>query len=434
MNSSIVAILLSSIFIFIFNFIYAHSNCKKITLVYYIIILLVTAFSIYFFFRGRAALAAAFVNIFYLIYYSRLYFSKKIYLKAAAGLILIITILFFFQKKDSSNGRLLIYKVVFTELKTKDYILGLGFGKFKVQYNQLQASYFKKHYSNNKDVMLAGNGYYLFNDWLQFVLEIGLIKLLIIGCTLAFFSIFLHWQPRNKKLLFAIDGTLICISFAAFFSYPLQVPIILFLFLICLFLHCFYSYSFKKSNNTKYARFFLTANISGIILIGIPYLILVHQYKLKSNLAFELYRDGFKQKADSIFTRLSKYPFADYNTCYNHAYLLFFKNDLNSSLIQINKALTLAYSTEGVKLKANILTELNKLNEAEHYYIQAIYITPNRMIPKFNLLQFYLKNNQLLKAKYWAYDICNMPVKIPSSTTLNIQYQAKNILLQLKSN
>jgi tetratricopeptide (TPR) repeat protein len=240
------------------------------------------------------------------------------------------------------------------------------------------------------------------------------------------------WQPKNKPILFAANGALLCISTAALFSYPLQVPATLFFFILCLGIHLYYSWSFKPIRNQRYFRTAVYILSTCCIFAGIAYSLLVYQFNLRSKLAFELNRDGFKEKADSIFKTLMLYPYADYNTHYNYAYLLYFKNDLTNALQQINKGLNLAYSAQAVKLKADILWELNKINEAGAFYKQAVYITPNRMFPKFNLLQFYIKTKQLKEAMYWANDILLMPVKIPSTTTTNIQRQVTDILKNLR--
>ena len=431
MNSSILAILLTAVCLFILNFIFSLLGTKELKFAYQIILALTTTFAIYLCLHGRAALIGACANIVYLIF-KELKLSKYFLLKAAVLLILAVVVVFFSLKKDSSYGRILIYKVVFTQLKPNDYILGLGIGKFKARYNKLQAAYFEHHDRNSKEALLAGNGYYLFNDWLQFALEIGALTVLLICCFIvSFFKIF-NWQPKKKSVLFAANGALVNISTAALFSYPLQVPAILIFFITCLFIHIYCSYSIKAAYNYKYFRGFLYTLTVSLAIISVCYCLLVYQYKSKSKLAFELNRDGFKDEAEVIFKKLLNYPIADYNTYYNYAYLLYFKNELNNSLHQINKSLDLAYSAEGVKLKADVLFGLNKASEAEFFYKQAVYITPNRMFPKFNLLQFYIKTKQLNNAKFWANDILNMPIKKSSETTNNILQMTRKILNEIK--
>jgi hypothetical protein len=59
-------------------------------------------------------------------------------------------------------------------------------------------------------------------------------------------------------------------------------------------------------------------------------------------------------------------------------------------------------------------------------------MVPNRMISRKNLLDFYLERKDTTNAIYWANSIINMPVKINSEITRNMQQKTKEILLQLR--
>jgi hypothetical protein len=428
MNSSIYAIFLSAILVFSLIFYTLLWNKNSFLLLLNVVIALIALVLIYVTFQGRAASIGAYISIVYLLAKANL-ISKRILLTSSLCVLLVLLVLSFsIIKKDSSNGRLLIYKVVSTELNPKDFVAGLGIGKFKATYNKLQAAYFEKHDRNSKEALLAGNGYYLFNDWLQFTLEVGVIGVLLIAALVFSLFKFFYWKPNNKPVLIAANATLLCIGTAAFFSYPLQVPATLYFFIFCLSIHLYYSWSIKERYNNITFRLLLRIVAVSIFLMFFSFSAILYSYNKQSNVAFELTRDGFKKEAEQLFRTLNKYPVDNYNTRYNYAYLLYFKNDLQNALLQIDKSLNLAYSATSVKLKADILAELSKYSEAEYYYKQAVYITPGRMIPKLNLVEFYIKTNQIENINYWANDIINMPIKILSETTERIQNQAKEIL------
>lgn len=368
---------------------------------------------VYYIFQNRALYLGCLFGLCFLFALPFKKITRATLLILVAFFVSLFSILFL-VKVNSSKGRLLIYKVTFTQLKTYDYVYGIGLGKFKATYNQLQANYFANHNINSEEALLAGNGYYLFNDWLQAALEIGLIGILILSiCIFLFFKLY-EWKPNNGRVLKAANAILICISVAAFFNYPLQVPLIFGSFIFSLILHFHYSYRLRQQ--FRYRQFVLLKNslLIGVSLLSLYYCIYIYQYKRLSYQAYTLNRIGYKNEADSLFQKLDKMNFSDYNTKYNYAFLLYFKNDLPQSETKINEALALAYSLDGVKLKADILYEQNKLEEAEKYYLQAVYMVPNKMYTKFNAMQFYIKTNQLAKAKYWALAIINMRIKIPS--------------------
>ncbi len=369
------------------------------------------------------------VAVIYLLSF-KIKFSTKTKWLLTFGLIAIFTTLVF-VKTNSSLGRLLIYKVTFTQLKAKDYIYGLGIGKFKATYNQLQAAYFTTHNINSNEALLAGNGYYLFNDWLQAAIEVGLIGLcILVLCIFLFLKIY-KWQPKYSKVYKASNAVLICISTAALFNYPLQSVPIFFIFILALIIHFHCSYALRAPFNIRTFIYCKNTILISVSILCIFYCFTIFQYKKESKAAFELSNIGYKNEADSIYNKLENTNFADYNTKYNYVFMLYMRNDLPKALIKINEALQLAYSLDAVKLKADILMEQNKYIEAEKCYTQAVYIVPNKMQTKYNLMQFYIKTKQIPKAKYWANVILTMPIKVPSPTInylLNSTKKAMDIL------
>ncbi len=430
MNTSIASILISSIALFFNSVLLSklEGRFKK----YWLVVSFIFLIALLLYFGGRSGIVGITMATIYL--WHQHYPSSL--LKKKRFLIVIIISLFtvlFFVKQDSSKGRLLIYKVTFSQLKANDYIYGLGLGKFKAVYNQLQANYFMQNDMNSKEALLAGNGYYLFNDWLQVVLEIGLIGMCILGICIGLFFKLYKWKPTHKALLIAANAVLICIGTAALFNYPLQTVSIFGLFVVCIIIHFYYAYQLRTS--FQHHLFIGLKNTVLLLLsiLSICYGTTIYNYKKKATLAFELSRDGYKNEADRIFKQLDKTNFADYNCKYNYASLFYFKNNLAAAEQKIDEALQLAYSVEGVKLKADILYEQHKITEAEKYYLQAVYIVPNRMLTKYTLMQFYKQTHQLKKAKYWATVILKMPIKIPSATTEELLKRTQIILQEIEN-
>jgi tetratricopeptide (TPR) repeat protein len=429
MNPSIFAILITSIIIFISQLLIGYLPKWRYTFICTIVIYLMGMLLLYFLLQGRAAVIGAGASLLYIMYTykKQCKLPKKVLLKMVL-LMSIVLVVAIYIKKDSSHGRLLVYKVVATQLTAKDYIFGLGLGKFKAQYNILQAQYFAQNGMYSKEALLAGNGYYMYNDWLQAALEIGWMGMAILGVIIILFFKLYSWQPSTKPILIAANTALVCISVAALFSYPLQEPLIFLFFILCIVIHFYYSYTLQKQY--RFRLFILSKNVLlvSITVLSLFYSCIIWEYKQHAQLAYTYIRDGFKNEADTIFTQLATQPFADYNTHYNYAYTLYFKNELPKALQQIDKALSMVYSMEAVKLKADILYEQNQIATAEVYYKQAVYMIPNRILPKMDLLKFYMKTRQYTKAKYWAKTICTMPIKVPSTTVDKIKMEAEKLL------
>jgi len=73
-------------------------------------------------------------------------------------------------------GRILIYKIgwnIFENHLNK----GIGLGNFKVVYKDYQIDYFKNHPYSIKDLLVADNTQFAFNDYFQFIIETGWVGL-----------------------------------------------------------------------------------------------------------------------------------------------------------------------------------------------------------------------------------------------------------------
>ena len=124
MNSSILSILLISVFIFVLNFAFHFTTVKYSKLSLQVSLILTTTLAIYLVLNGRAAVIGACANIVYLfLNYRKLSITKNFLLKAVVVSTAVSVVIAFSLKKDSSSGRILIYEVVFTQLKLVDYFL-----------------------------------------------------------------------------------------------------------------------------------------------------------------------------------------------------------------------------------------------------------------------------------------------------------------------
>jgi len=172
------------------------------------------------------------------------------------------------------------------------------------------------------------------------------------------------------------------------------------------------------------------------MLLSLSVLLSVHfafyfNYKTKCYQAFELNRTGFKQKAFEKYKELNSAYIKDGHVLYFYAQELYYRNQLQEALQVLSKAKMYYCNHEVYKLSAAIENELQNFTAAVKNYKTAIYMVPNRMISRADLLDFYLERKDTANAIFWANSILNMPVKIPSIITRNIQLKIKKELAQL---
>ncbi|WP_443940016.1 O-antigen ligase family protein [Pedobacter sp. MW01-1-1] len=355
-------------------------------------------------------------------------FSKtKIYL--IAGVFFLFSILLaFFHKADSTYGRVLIYKVS-GRMFCDSGFLGVGFGNFKALYTPYQAQYFKTTSSLfNRETNLADNTYYLFNDYLQVILELGIFGWLInilfwITVVRAIKYFFAHQINVVEELSLVI---LLPIIIGALFNHFFER-----IWVQCLFLLVFpqiIQLRFKKNILPKYTLF--TSYLCFFVLFGILHcekirfyssnrklkeakLLASCGYSIESLKLLNTVQEDFKQVA--VYNRI--YGKLLYQTAHYKEALPY--------LLSTNKELP---SSDLSTLIGCCYRYLNKYNEALLYFKEAISMTPNRFIPRNELLSTYINLKEFELAKAVALEIARLPIKVPSQQIFDIKTNANQFL------
>lgn len=432
-NTSIFGIVLSAHMAFILPLFLTKNVKLKSWSKWFFTAVFLSAFAMLICTRGRAAwLGLTFAGLYIVYKIQTTSKRKKIVFYFSLPLVSVFFYLLFLYKSGSSGGRILMYKIAASIFKD-NWLLGIGHGQFKVKYNEYQAAYFASHDINGSEALLADNSFYAFNDFFQVLIEDGVIAFIILITAIFLLikqiksAVFVN---ENKYLPTAAIACLICITTSALFSYSLQIFPLIIQSIICIAI--INSFALQKSfqftlPQLKYVK---------AILLSLTLLLLIHfscyfRYNYKSNLAFELKRNGFKQAAMEQYAYLSKWYFKDGSVGFQYAQELYYCNQLVNAEQVLNSTKKYYCSNEVYKLAAAIENDLHKYKQAEKDYKTAIFMVPNRIISRNDLLTFYLEKKDTANAVYWSGSIINMPVKIPSLITTHIHNKAKMIRLSL---
>lgn len=383
--------------------------------------------------KGRAGWLGLLLVLVYIVYQHQAALrKKKIILYSATPLISLTFYLLFIYKPGSSGGRMVIYKIA-AAMFNNNWLWGIGHGQFKVRYNEYQAAYFALHNIDSKEALLADNTFYAFNDFFQVAIENGVVAFLIF---IAAIFLLIRQIKRtainnaNQHLLTASIACLICISTGSLFSYSLQIFPVTVQVILCL--------AIINSFSPQQSVLFIQSNkkITKAVLLSINILLLIHfsfyfEYSYKSNYAFELKRSGFKQAAKEQYADLSKCYIKDGGVWFQYAQELYYTNQLIKAKQIISVAKKYYCSNQVYKLAAAIENDLHNYEQAEKNYQTAVFMVPNKMMSRNDLLEYYLQRKDTANAIYWAGSVINMPVKIPSALTENIRVKAKAILSSL---
>ncbi len=152
----------------------------------------------------------------------------------------------------------------------------------------------------------------------------------------------------------------------------------------------------------------------------------------KSKEAFDLSQAGFKTEALETYSTLNQSYIKSGPAMFAYAKQLYNANKLSEAGMVIEETKRFYTDNELYKLSAAIEYELGNLKKAEEDYKTALYMVPNRMRSRYELMNFYFAVKDTAKAIYWGQSILNMPVKIPSISTENLQKQTKILLSAIK--
>lgn len=306
------------------------------------------------------------------------------------------TIFIYNFKYESSYGRLLIWKIS-KNMIFENPIFGIGYGKFEVLYNEYQQKYFCNGDFSVHDVQVADYIQMAYNEYLQLLIETGILGLLLLVFTIIYFlfqfSKYFRLTAKNKNEKFSyfiIIGSFLSIFsilLMSMFSYPLHYLPIQILFVINIsIVSCVMSrITIEKKRKSFCIKYFYLLFICFLILFNLSTI----KYKKMWKLAINAYEIGHYEESCSIYQII--YP----HLKTNGLFLLYYGTTLNMCNDYDESIKILEYAQKYISdpilyIKLGDAYKMKKKYElAEREYLYATNIVPNRLYPYFLLALLY---------------------------------------------
>lgn len=287
-------------------------------------------------------------------------------------------------KKDSADGRLLMWKVSFQMIGKHPF--GVGLGNFSGAYGDAQASYFASGKASLSEEYIAGNPEYAFNEYLQIMIESGIVAFLlfILICIFA-----LRNSIKSKK--WGIVGGLLSLLVFAFFSYPFNI-------LPCLILFVFFlamsnpkptvtdenKYA-KKSFGTIFFSFFLFLFVGCSIFNQYP----IYKAYKKWNAEKIYFHTGVYDDAIKKYEKI--YPLLNDQVrfLFEYAQSLSKSGEYEKSNQVLKRAVQISCDPMLYNIMGKNHQELGEYTQAELCYLKSANIVPNRLYPWYLLTKLY---------------------------------------------
>lgn len=352
--------------------------------------------------------------------------KKHIFYKWIKYVVVIFILMFvalIYFKYNSLIGRVFIWRNTISLFLEKP-LTGWGGGSFEKQYLLAQLDYFRKSDQNVQYRYVAGNVTTAFNEYLQLLLEFGLL-----GVALFIYVIYniirIVRRTDNERVLYA-GFSLGLIGISAFFYYSLHVTVFLCLIIISLAV-------IAVETGTSKSIKIKNAGLKLIIMVGSPAFVLycIGQYNATNNwkhaaviaqhdkpAALKIYKD--------IYLRLEHRS----NFLYNYGAALFDAGQYTSSISIFEKGEKMVPDVDQLIFLGRAYQYEGNFDEAIRCFTDASDMVPSRFYPPFFLAMLYLQNGQKGKAIVIANKILHMPIKVPSPDVDFIREKMNTLITQ----
>ncbi|MHB2153938.1 O-antigen ligase family protein [Calditrichota bacterium GD2] len=398
----------------------------------------------------RAAWLAAFVGIglFFLLknlHIVKQWLSQKrikiITLMAGLTLVAILVMALYYIRPASADARLLIWRISFNMIKDHP-IIGIGLGNFAVKYMNYQEEFFKNPANIDIWANVAGNVNHAHNEFLQILVETGIIGLLLFLAFLLFtyqktFHLIRSNKLNNEDRLIIIGSisaisSILVLSFFGFFLYFPYLTIFFIAYLAII-------GSILKKYQKGIIEFYLTRSVHLTFLFIITALFL--------QIAPKMYKEYKARKIwqEALILALYKQPelaIKKYNQIYdtlkdNGEFLFMFgatyvSIDSCQKGIELLERSKLNYNNPKIYIAlGNGYEKSGRFQKAIINYQIAGYMMPHQLYPHYLLAKLYHKIKNDKKAISEAQIVINKPIKIDSPAARQMKAEMHVLLDKL---
>lgn len=351
--------------------------------------------------------------------------TGKTLFAAMFSLVIGFSIFLYWMKPISADGRLLIWKVASCMIEEKP-IFGQGIGRFPVTYMMKQSEYFASEKRSDKEISLAGQVGFPYNEFLLITVEGGLIGLIIVLYLIYQFLVLGNHTETKHKLFNRnyLKGPLVGWITFSFFSYPLfSWPLTLLLISILMFLTHERSSIFRIQN--LHFRNLIYLMIIFVSLTCSVWCVIVSEKLSIWMEARQLYEIGNYKMSQARYNDVQRYFFYDGIFLQEMAKCMQQLGQYEGSnrILKYSKKLHLdpfTFTTMGTNFM-----HLGQYDDAEQCFNQAWYLIPNRLYPKYLLTKLLYKKGDRKKCRELARQLLDDDYRINSLALQDMLYELK---------
>ncbi|MGV8096488.1 MAG: O-antigen ligase family protein [Mangrovibacterium sp.] len=335
-----------------------------------------------------------------------------------AFLLLIGCIWMYYLKRDSADGRILMWKIA---LKTAVHNpMGVGIGNFPGSYGMEQAKYFESGKGTEKEQYVAGNPAYSFNEYLQIVIEQGIVSFILFLSIIAY-----SFYIGIRRRLFPATASLVALLIVAMMSYPFSVlPFLIVLIFLLAWIH--------SAESSKKVLRPVSSALVFCSLLFVSYCFYnryptYQAYKQWNKYAL-LYQSYMYDDATERYSRIYPLLSDQLTFLFEYAQSLSKTGKYEESNQVLEKAVRISCDPMLYNVMGKNKQALKKYMEAEQCFKRAAYIVPNRIYPYYLLANLYLETGEIEKAQKMARIVLTKEPKTYSTAIKEMREKMKKII------
>jgi len=334
-------------------------------------------------------------------------------------------------KSESVHGRLRVWDITFRYFADHP-VTGIGHGQFKYEYGKMQSEFIGDRVNDLSIIQKADYVKYVFNDFLQILVENGLIGFFI-------FVTYIYLVLKNLRSEMAFKGPYLFPAIGAFgtilvsclFSYPLEMPLILTVFFLFGNIISFYSGGTTLTVKTRS----LLGNL--VLLLGILLVLSLFQREIHTAKArgtewaqaMKLYHEQRFDESITHFEAASRMIPGEPEMLMAYGRALYLAGNYQESEHVLKMAVGRIHDSMVYVNLGDAYFQQKKYALAEQAYLTSVSISPDRLYPRFLLANLYMQAGQVGLAKQVAKNALKIEAAVPSPASDSICTEMRKMLL-----
>jgi tetratricopeptide (TPR) repeat protein len=355
---------------------------------------------------------------------------KKVILFLSIGFLLVACggVSIYQLKKDSADGRALIWKTTLQMIPK--YPMGVGLGHFSGVYGEEQAAYFASVKFSDQEELVAGNPEYAFNEYLQIIIEFGIIPAIFLFTS---FLTLIYMGVKRKAI--AEAGGLVSLLVFATMSYPFNLLpfLIVLVFLMVLILTQKQTVGVEgfteKSVVLRWKPVFILLTVTVIILSTTLYqrYPTYNAYKEWNNLKMMGSGDAYPEMKKD-YEKLYPYLLDQTPFLFKYAQCLSKAGEYKKSNQVLEQAIKISCDPMIYNIIGKNYQGLKNYQLAEQNFLLASRIVPSRIYPYYLLANLYVEKGDRVNAIRMAKKVLVKEPKVQSTAIEEMREKMRELI------